>query len=732
MDRDELEHLVQRLHDHTPLFGTRARRTACEKLAQSNNADALPYLVEALYDTDSLVKETAYNSLSNLKDSYSVNILCALWAKERDAILGTIIEEQAYIATHPVEIRVLSALKAGRPEFAGNSPDSVPVLISLRRDRDSKVSHVCDKALRSLSTQEAVDALCAIWARDRDKGLGRIIEEEKMVAAKPVKIRMLSAIKSNMLNCAMENPDCISALCVLMYDREKIIAQTAQQILRRLPDLTLIDRLCSIWSLNRDSAIGNMIKECGYVASAPIELHVLSAFQAEKTCLISDNPDAVPVLSALLSDSDTTISEQANKILCSLTNQLSIDVLCALWAGNRKQELGDIIAQSQYVASHPTEVRLLSFLKSDKNLCPDEQLSMVLPLVIMISDKDTVLAKRAATMLRTISDLEAQSALCRITLRDPTGLLAKICVDCGYRPLKRQELCLFLFLTRQLEEYIKVDKDFKYLRMSFEQGDPLIKTFIKTVIQLEKERFEDFFVGKVPVSECSDTEIMKAIHSCILKKNFSLLFRAFLQIPFKFGYSLMDQFRRSNWLPDTYEMRKLYEQILKNDIEGIMPEINKYFSTSALLKQWLATPLLGTEESLLEQLQTATPQNAVSIVGGLSIFKESKYKYADIVRDNPHFLVRMAGYVSGLCLDLSNDDIPDENFWVENIAGIGALLEFWPVATSPTDLDSYLPVSNHDWIGKYGALRNILFSIMTYIKESSPRELSIEFDEFIE
>jgi hypothetical protein len=113
---------------------------------------------------------TAKAALHALKDARVVDALCALWAKGRDAQLGSIIAEQGYAARQPVEIRVLSALQAKQLSVAGESAATIPWLVQAIHDQEATVAGGANAALRSLQDVRAVDALCELAIADPTGG----------------------------------------------------------------------------------------------------------------------------------------------------------------------------------------------------------------------------------------------------------------------------------------------------------------------------------------------------------------------------------------------------------------------------------------------------------------------------------------------------------------------------------------------------------------------------------
>lgn len=177
MNEQDLAKYASQLYSRVPLLGPRLRREACRKLAEDSSSGAVPYLIEALRSDDSDVRLTADAALRALKDAAAIDILCVLWAKGRDEQLGRIVAERRYVARKPVEVRVLSALKANRPELAGESEAAVRPLMDAENDRDQEIAKCAKAALRMLTNTGAVDALCEFAIADPDGAVAAVVKE---------------------------------------------------------------------------------------------------------------------------------------------------------------------------------------------------------------------------------------------------------------------------------------------------------------------------------------------------------------------------------------------------------------------------------------------------------------------------------------------------------------------------------------------------------------------------
>jgi hypothetical protein len=144
-----------------PLLAWPFRHWAIRQLTRfRDQAEAIMWLVWALSSADRQVAIQAEQALRSLTAQPAVDALCTLWIKDRDKRLGRLIAECRYIAAQPVELRVLSGLKAGRLEkLRATEAEAVPALVQALADWDSVIAQTARIVLGSLKAQPAVDAL---------------------------------------------------------------------------------------------------------------------------------------------------------------------------------------------------------------------------------------------------------------------------------------------------------------------------------------------------------------------------------------------------------------------------------------------------------------------------------------------------------------------------------------------------------------------------------------------
>jgi len=449
-----------------------------------------------------------------------------------------------------------------------------------------------------------------------------------------------------------------------------------------------------------------------------------------------NDASAVALLAEASSSPYEEIAAGARRALANLEAQPAIDALCGLWAEGRQERLGTILAEQRYVAAAPLKVKALSALKSGRQVVVDRP-DMVPLFVSLLDDADEVVRLGADATLRDVPVGPQREALCTEAIREPAGPAAELCLQAGHRPEDPERLCLFLFVTRQLDEYFEEDYAFQNLKLEYERADATIRAHVMDVVRSGDRRCAAFFGTKSrPLSECSESEIKLAVDSWISHEDWPRLFRACLELPLKYSFAAFPAMRGSAWEPESGDEREVYRRILADSDGQITPTTKRPKAESPLFEQLLArgrqSELTTVSESgLLQQLAAAAPPQGVVIVGALAAKSRPGSAAAEAVRQSPHWMVRLAGQIAGLSLELTADTTEDANYWVTELATASGVLELWPGRATPADLDTLANAPAEAFRGKLGAARKVLHTIISHrVTAGIFEEMVVETGEF--
>ena len=549
-------------------------------------------------------------------------------------------------------------------------------------------------------------------------------------------MRVLSGLKAGATDVLSQvDAEPVLYLVAALGDADAVIRENALTVLQRLQNPKGVDALCGLWAQKRDERLGQIIAQRKYVATAPAQVRVLSGLKAGATDVLSQvDAEPVPYLVGALGDADAVIRENALTVLQRLQNPKGVDALCGLWAQKRDERLGQIIAQRKYVASEPWQIRCLTALKCGRRVAV-EGAEVVSLVAQFLGEPDQTIQAQAAASLEQVGPGPAQDALCDIAIRDPKGPAAALCKRAGKRPSDPERLCLFLFVTEQLDEYAQEDHEFQSLRLEYERADATVREHVLRVAGSGDLRAAGFFSKRrKPLVECTEAEVEGGLQSWLRHEEWSQLFQACLELPLRKSLPLLAALRASGWEPVTAGLRSAYRQMLA-DAPDQAPAAEPP-PASSLFAQWLAAGREGdraraSESELRSRLQAAAPPDGVTIVGVLAAKATLDAATVQAVQSSPHWLVRLAGYAAGILRpDLAQDSIEDSNYWVAQLGAAHGLLDFWPGRSTRADIDTLNAAPPEAWLGKPGAARKVLRRILDQRhKGGTFTQVVIEVDE---
>jgi hypothetical protein len=372
--------------------------------------------------------------------------------------------------------------------------------------------------------------------------------------------------------------------------------------------------------------------------------------------------------------------------------------------------------------------------KAAERLAADASVEAVPLLVEAVKDADAQVRAVADKTLRGLADRDSVSVLCELAVADPSGPAAKICRETKKRPADPEQAALLLFVTRQLDEYFQEDFEFQNLRHAYDRARQGVKALVMDVVRGGDRRCLGFFGRRKPLSECSESEIQLAIESALRHRDWPRLFRAFQEMPMKYGFPLIEEFRKSGWEPEQADVKALYRAILtESKGETMPPQAAPPKETSPVFERWLAEGRTGEysrlgEAELVQRLAAAAPPEGVKIVAVLAGKTAAGSAAVRAVETSAHWLVRLAGYAVGLCSgDITKDAVKDDNYWVNELVRSVAVLDFWPVKAAPADLDKLNAAPREAFTGKYGAVRRVLRLLLAH-RVTAPEMTECVFD----
>lgn len=153
-------------------------------------------------------------------------------------------------------------------------------------------------------------------------------------------------------------------------------------------------------------------------------------------------------------------------------DQPGLDQIWAAWAESRAAELGTWLAGHRRPAQKPFSLQVLSQLwLGDRPALQDGGSEVIAPLLEAAGDRDPLIVGPARSVLRQLTNLQAQEELCRWAIESDHIEARQAALEGGYAPKDPRRRALFFLLTEQWERYASLDFDTSLVRAVYETGD---------------------------------------------------------------------------------------------------------------------------------------------------------------------------------------------------------------------------------------------------------------------
>jgi hypothetical protein len=232
-----------------------ALKTGQRDLLVSLGPEVVSPLITATRDIDEMMRKQALLALGELTQKTTrecfANQLCKQWAEKRSKGLESLMMRGGYVATEPLDLAILSALKVGRRELITGSADKLAKpLLQACMDEDLYISEQAGIAIGELESsqrQSVINALCEKWIHSRAPRLEDIIKKGKYVATEPFSSRVLSALKTSQPKLITGlTEEVIGPLLAATEDTDQQIADLAHNALARLSKLVAREEVCRL------------------------------------------------------------------------------------------------------------------------------------------------------------------------------------------------------------------------------------------------------------------------------------------------------------------------------------------------------------------------------------------------------------------------------------------------------------------------------------------------------
>ncbi len=152
------------LYTTAPLTSDFTRRAIVRRLGQADFDESASLLAQAVSDhPEPEIRALALQMLAAHRSRDSVNAVCQIWAASRHPELEKLIARQAWVASEPTELTVLTTLlQADEKRFAKLKPEWVAALVQAGHDKNAQIAAFARRLLETLESVEAREALCQL------------------------------------------------------------------------------------------------------------------------------------------------------------------------------------------------------------------------------------------------------------------------------------------------------------------------------------------------------------------------------------------------------------------------------------------------------------------------------------------------------------------------------------------------------------------------------------------
>jgi hypothetical protein len=273
------------LESQYPLISPWLRWWAVQRLVREGSATAVRVLAQAVTRCDDeRGQQTMLQALQPLVDRRCIDEVCAMWATTRHTGLASLLAQQGWVASAPAPVKVLSALQSQQLEVVmTGGVEVVEPLLHACTDVDLALAERARFCALRLQGVEVIDALCALWAKEREGALADIITQAGYVAQKPLTLRVLSALQVGRFeNISVDGVEIVEPLLQACEDREPIIAERARQVLQQqLQHPEMRQALCRL-VFDHDSPIAREVARTIQFAPHDVQQRALFYFLTEQ------------------------------------------------------------------------------------------------------------------------------------------------------------------------------------------------------------------------------------------------------------------------------------------------------------------------------------------------------------------------------------------------------------------------------------------------------------------
>ncbi len=298
--------------------------------------------------------------------------------------------------------------------------------------------------------------------------------------------------------------------------------------------------------------------------------------------------ETVPVVVEVVTHSgDGQARDAALQSLRQLSDRGSINAVCEVWAETRNENLADLLAEREWMASAPPEIKVLTALKIERlDVIDDGKTKTVELLVAACRDADPIIAERALYVLGNLKTEKAQQALCHLVIEGTDSIARDVALAAGYIPRDEQQRASYFFLTKQWERYDMLDFDRQFLRAAYDEADNHLRQRIREKLRASgRTDFLPILTEKgyrAGVSGMSPGELDLFLQTLIVNHEWAKLWDLVFEVQFSWSARIVGALADSEWRPQDRD-EPVFEELVSFIRRGLPvheDQIEQLFSSA--------------------------------------------------------------------------------------------------------------------------------------------------------
>jgi len=461
-------------------------------------------------------------------------------------------------------VRQLAAHQLINNVNSGDPTAAAALAAAYRPDLPPSVSEIIRNILLSITQSKLITAVWQVWSDSRSEQLLDILRQINRPASGSPELQVLSLIILNQQKQLHNlDPKFMDGLVSAINDRDPRIADMAKQVALAFQETNQINALGERWLTSRSPRLEEILKSHNVLPSSPPAVWLLTRLKFGDLESVRRLPvEAVPALISAQNDLDAEIRSRASACLVSISNQDSIDEVCAIWVSTRKKQLAEVIHQGNYLASHPWPVRLRTALLTTRpDIVRQTSASDIPALLEACNDPDSEIAKLAQACAGELVDPDARAALCQRWIDYADPIAREIALKAGYLPEDASQRATFLFLTGQYQLCQQLDFNLSLLRSVYENGSAELRSRLVQTVQ-ESGRSEYLAIFSQPERQSSlqlsteETLVSARVH--LENQQWARLWDILPGLPPQQAFVYFQAIHASGWQPDSELDRQEY------------------------------------------------------------------------------------------------------------------------------------------------------------------------------